>query len=338
MVEKYIILADSKNTQPFETPRQLTKINGETLIERTIRLLKQNGIKDITITAHDKRFDNLGAKRYEPLYNDWDGEKTTGYWLSAFPIEVLNEPVCFLFGDVYYSENAIKTIIETQTYSTLFFCTYKNKNKKYIKHHDEPLGYKIVDYIMFKEHIERVKTLKDKGLCCREPIVWELYRSINGQDINVHKMTDNYIAINDESCDIDTINDIILLQKKIGGNFMIKCEVINKDFTLARFDELKNIKRKSKEEKGKLFIGDTFECSEDIYNYLNGNNKDGLVVVKLVEVVPDVNVPKIENVEEALEKIEESVEQEANLLEDPYKNYDVEKPIKKINKKKNSKK
>ena len=46
---KYIILADSKNNS-FDTPRQLTNINGEPLVARTIRLLKENGIKDIIIT------------------------------------------------------------------------------------------------------------------------------------------------------------------------------------------------------------------------------------------------------------------------------------------------
>lgn len=300
MVMKYIILSDGTQKN-FETPRQLIKINEEPLIVRTIRLLKENGINDIIITSHDKRFDNLGAIRYEPKYNDWDYDKKTGYWLSAFPIELLNEPVCFLFGDVFYSENAIKTIVETNTDNLLFFCTYENKNKKYIKEHDEPLGYKVVDYKLFKKHIEQVKKMKDEGLCCREPIVWELYRSINGQDINVHKVTGNYIAINDESCDIDTKDDIILLQKKIGGNIMIKCEVINKDFTLSRFDELKNIERKAKEEKGKLFIGDTFECSEDLYNYLNGGNDQALTVVKIIEVIP-------KKVKEIKEEIKPDVE------------------------------
>ena len=46
---KYIILAYSNNPG-FEVPRQLTKINGERLVERTIRLLKENGVNDILIT------------------------------------------------------------------------------------------------------------------------------------------------------------------------------------------------------------------------------------------------------------------------------------------------
>ena len=282
---KYIILSDG-TPEGFKMPRQLCLINGEPIIKRTIRLLKENGITDIIITSHDKRFDFLGIERYEPKYNDWNYKKKTGYWLSAFPIELLNQPITFLFGDVYYSESAIKTIVSTETKENLFFCTYKNKDERYIKHHDEPLAYKVVDYVMFKEHIDRVKALKDEGKSCREPLVWELYRSMNNQDINTHIMTNNYIAINDESCDIDTFNDIINLRKKIGGNKMIKCEVIE-NFTLGKFNELKNIVRATNQNKdGWLYVKDTFECDEEMAQYLTGGNDKNKVVAKVLEVIP----------------------------------------------------
>lgn len=330
MVMKYIILADC--SIGFDTPRQLSVVNGEPIIKRTIRLLKENGINDILITSHDKRFDDLGVVRYEPKYNYYipnydDYTLTKGYWLNAFPIELLNEPVCFMFGDVYYSENAVKTIVETETNDLLFFCSYNNKSSKYIKDHDEPLAYKVVNYDLFKKHINIVKKLKDEGKCCREPIVWELYRSINEQDINTHVMTKNYIAINDESCDIDTKHDIILLNKKLGGIKMIKCEVIEQ-FTLERFDELKNIVRKGQDVKGKLFYGDIFECDEELANYLMGGNDKGKVVVKIIEVKPEIK------------PIPNAIPEEVKII--PIPNAKVEevkiKPLKSTKKKKTSKK
>lgn len=315
MVTKYIILAD--NSVGFETPRQLTEINGEPLLKRTIRLLKENGIKDIIITSHDKRFDNLGAKRYEPLnnyyepnFNDYTLNK--GYWLNAFPIELINEPICFLFGDVYYSENAIKTIVESKTDSILFLCSYQNKDKRYIKQHDEPLAFKVVDYELFKKHIDIVKDMKDKGLCCREPITWELYRSINGQDINVHEMTGNYIAINDESCDIDTIDDINKLKRKLGGIEMIKVEALQ-EFTLARFNEIENIERTRRSEEGKLFTGDKFECEKELCDYLLGANPLGKAVVKVIEVIPaKVEIKEEPKIEEKPETIIKEVKPKSN--------------------------
>ncbi len=66
---------------------------------------------------------------------------------------------------------------------------------------------------------------------------------------------------------------------------MIKVEVI-KEFTLKDFDKLKNIKRKMVEKEGKLYIGDTFECDEKMYDYLTGKNDSGAVVVKVVELMP----------------------------------------------------
>lgn len=67
---------------------------------------------------------------------------------------------------------------------------------------------------------------------------------------------------------------------------MIKVEVIEK-FTLKDFDELKNIERRSVDEKGTLFVGDTFECNKDMVDYLTGNNPLNKVVVKVVEIVPE---------------------------------------------------
>lgn len=298
---KYIILADSINRQFQKEPRQLLEINGEPIIKRTIRLLKENGVKDVIITSHDKRFDNLGAKRYEPLRNEYNPVNDTGYWLNAFPVELLKEPICFLFGDVYYSDEAIKTIVETDTDSTLFFCTYENHRLIYIKHHDEPLAYKVKDYKLFKKHIDTVKKLKDKGKCCREPLVWELYRSINNQEINEHKMTKNYIAINDISCDIDTLDDIIKLTNVIGGIEMVKCEVIIKEFNLAKFDELKNIVRKSKDEEGKLFEYDTFECSKEMADYLTGNNPLNKAVVRVIEVIQEAKAEELKKEDKSIE-------------------------------------
>lgn len=67
---------------------------------------------------------------------------------------------------------------------------------------------------------------------------------------------------------------------------MIKVEVLE-DFTLKRFDELKNIQRKAKEEKGKLFTGDIFECNEELVDYLIKNNSLGRAFVRIIEVMPE---------------------------------------------------
>lgn len=87
---------------------------------------------------------------------------------------------------------------------------------------------------------------------------------------------------------------------------MIKVEVIEK-FTLKDFNELKNIKRKSVEKEGTLYVGDTFECSKDMAKYLTGDNALKKAVVKVIEIAPQ----KVEK-EVVDEKIEEEPKKKKN--------------------------
>lgn len=64
---------------------------------------------------------------------------------------------------------------------------------------------------------------------------------------------------------------------------MIKCEVIE-HFILKDFYKLKNLKRKKANVIGSLFVGDTFECDEEMAKYLTGSNTQKKVVVKVLEV------------------------------------------------------
>ena len=68
---------------------------------------------------------------------------------------------------------------------------------------------------------------------------------------------------------------------------MIRCEVI-KEFTLERFNELSDIRRKKIDTNGKLYVSDTFQCNEEMARYLTGDNEKGNVVVRVVEVVPEL--------------------------------------------------
>ena len=67
---------------------------------------------------------------------------------------------------------------------------------------------------------------------------------------------------------------------------MIKV-VVTEEFTIRRFNELKNIERySSRNEEGRLYVGDTFECDEEMVKYLTGGNEEGANVVRVIEVEP----------------------------------------------------
>ena len=93
----------------FKEHKSLSIINGERLVERTIRLLKENGIEDYYISSNDDRFKEYGKiLKHENTYRYEDG-KIKGYWVDAY--YPTKEPCIYLHGDVYYTEKAIKTIL-----------------------------------------------------------------------------------------------------------------------------------------------------------------------------------------------------------------------------------
>lgn len=183
----------------WKTPKQLTVINGEPLIVRTIRLLKENGITDIAISSNNPAFDDFGV----PVLHHENKYGNGGFWCEGFyPTE---EPVCYIFGDVLFSPEAIKTIVNTDTNDVEFFASAPPFAKNYIKHWAEPFAFKVKNQTHFRKSLDKVKELHDKFN--REPIAWECWQVIKGTPINKINYK-NYTAINDYTCDIDGERDI----------------------------------------------------------------------------------------------------------------------------------
>ena len=303
MVTKYIIMAGG-HYKHWEKPRHLSVVNGEVLIARTIRLLRENGITDISISTHNPVFERFGVPllKHNNLYEAKNFTIEEGNWFNCFyPSE---EPVCYIFGDVYFSDEAIKTIVETDTDDIEFFGSRPPFADNYIKTHEEPFALKVVNQKHLGEAIEKTKQLEKDGKFWRKPIMWELWTVIKNTPLQVRheEYPAEYVVINDYTCDIDWKADIINLEIKLGGNKMIKCEVVE-GFTLAKYDELKNVVRKGVDKKGELFVGDTFECDTEMADYLLGNNRLSKAFVKVIEVIPAFEEPKEEIKEEV--KVEE---------------------------------
>ena len=67
---------------------------------------------------------------------------------------------------------------------------------------------------------------------------------------------------------------------------MVKVEVIE-GFSLARFNEIQNLVRANRDNEGHLYIGDVFDCSDDLAEYLTKTNARGRAFVKVLEVIPE---------------------------------------------------
>lgn len=209
---KYIIMCGGKYCR-WQMPRQFTEINGEKIISRTIRLLRDEGIKDIAISATDERFNYFGVPVLEHN-NDFDvtPDETKGTWVSAFyPTE---EPACYLMGDVVFSPHAIQTIILTQTKEIEFFASAPPFHPSYIKQWAEPFGFKVCNQKRFREAIDFIKSNINSGLFVRHPIAWELWQVINNENARQINYA-NYTAINDYTCDVDSPGDAELIERAI---------------------------------------------------------------------------------------------------------------------------
>ena len=208
---RYIIMAGGEYNE-WNYPRQLSLIHGETLIGRTIRLLKENGVTEIAVSSNNKELRTMlrdmgvsvtfivHKNDYISNYND-----VIGSWVNCFcPIV---EPTCFLFGDVVYSPEAIKKIVETETNSIEFFASAPPFAKNYCKEWAEPFAFKVFDTVYFKDCIQEVKKLQMQRKFKRSPIAWELWQVIKKTPLNEIDYT-NYTVINDYTCDIDLPKDI----------------------------------------------------------------------------------------------------------------------------------
>lgn len=221
----------------YEFPKALTKIGEEKLVERTIRLLKENGITDIAITTNTNDFDYLGVEiihnENNYKHNAYDLECTNSNysWLNAY--YEMNDPVCYLHGDVYFSEEAIKKIIEAPVEDTLLICTIDETDGK---RHElnvkgrEPFGYKVVNQQVFQYAIKKIKQMVDEGKFKGHltPISWHVYRFLNGLGVkpeateyteinDIFKDTGDYLIINDITVDIDTDRDKKRLERMLRG-------------------------------------------------------------------------------------------------------------------------
>ena len=200
---KYIIMCGGIYPQ-FDKPRQLTEIFGETLVARIIRLLTQAGIdkRDIAISSTSDEFNDFGV---EILRHDNKYHYTVNTdWLDAF--YPTNDPVCYIFGDVYFSPAAIQTIVDYKVDDVMFFASGPYSfGRGYIKDWSEPFAFKVEKPIEFQLCIELTKQYKEQGKFNRNPIAWELWQVIRNTTLNV--IRNNYCQINDYTCDIDEPED-----------------------------------------------------------------------------------------------------------------------------------
>ena len=198
----------------WKKPRQCTEICGEPIVARTIRLLRENGAEDINISSHNPIFEQFGVPvlKHNNTMVVSEVLNVSGYWVDAF--YPTDEPTCYLFGDVVYSPEAIKTIVETDTDDIEFFGSAPPFGRGYSKKWAEPFALKVVNNEHLRHAISLTKQYAEQGLFNRPPIMWELWQVINGAPLNYIDFN-SYVHINDYTCDIDEARDAEVIERAI---------------------------------------------------------------------------------------------------------------------------
>ena len=184
---RFIIMSNGsgKRWQNYNNiPKQLIDIGHETLLQRTVRLLKAYAAESaIIITSRNKLLETKGAELYKPLQDSLE--------IDRFTYELIEEDTCFLYGDTYYTESAIKTIVNQQTEDILFF-----GNSQRI------FAVKVKDAQLMKTHIDIIKKLFLSGEIndCKG---WQLYQSITGTPFGDKTISEKYFLINDITTDFN---------------------------------------------------------------------------------------------------------------------------------------
>lgn len=73
------------------------------------------------------------------------------------------------------------------------------------------------------------------------------------------------------------------------------------DFNYKNYTKIKDLQPANKIQEGKIFTGDIFNVEDEEALYLTGKNKNNIIAVKVLEVIPSIRI--IKDKEEAKEII-----------------------------------
>lgn len=163
-IHRYVIMANGKGIRWNDylgIPKHLISVEEETLLERIVRqVTERNPTAEIIISSSDPRCETPGAIRYIPRRNEIE--------LDRFVPELLCDGICFLYGDTYYTDQAMDIIFSTERSTMTFFGTKKSL-----------VAVKSWDRAEFSHHLSVVRTayLTRQISTCKG---WQVYRSYVG--------------------------------------------------------------------------------------------------------------------------------------------------------------
>lgn len=193
----------------LNTPKHLVEVDGEPILNRTVRLLNNNGVTDIHIVGpNDDRYKITGTSLFIPVKNpNYHGVdkflNSEGLWSKCSRTLVM-------YGDVFYTDEAIKTIVEFQGTDWTLFCRFsgsKISGGKYGECFVQSFYPK--DINLHKEKLLLVvESVNNRNL--KKSGGWEHYRAMNevtGRELRKHNQYNKCFIIDDFTDDFDYPED-----------------------------------------------------------------------------------------------------------------------------------
>ena len=195
---KVIIMAGGQQKRYAPpTPKHFIRIDGERIIERSIRLFA--GIGDAWVISADPAYAylaGLGCTLSPPSETTHELSK----FMSSFDAWKEDSEVLFIYGDSYLTDGCAERIRTARPDTDFTFFGL----------HGEMLALWLHGSMFpkFAKAVAYVKELEDRhegGLCGS----WTLYRLLLGKDLMEHRHYTNFVRIRDESIDFDAESTLI---------------------------------------------------------------------------------------------------------------------------------
>lgn len=109
--QRAIIIAAGRATR-WREPKHFIEVDGEPIIERTVRLLNEYGVENVWVVGpDDDRYRIEGSDLYVPWLRDGCDENCgADKFLSSRDLWLEDGRTLVLYGDCYFTADAIKTI------------------------------------------------------------------------------------------------------------------------------------------------------------------------------------------------------------------------------------
>ena len=214
-IMRIIIMAGGKAKRwTGDKPKQLTEFFGEPLLKRTIRLLSEAKVlgTDIVVTMSRELSGIMRTPEYREKFDGYPYNAVTGF-VSDDNIQEIDRflscksqwegDTIFLYGDVFYTDEAINKILSTFLLPVTFFGRRRGNN---MKPYGEMFGLRAdTSDPKFENILLEIRAREKNGEA--RGLGWDVYRAYNKS---------NFVELDARLEDFDKVEEVNIYKKIYG--------------------------------------------------------------------------------------------------------------------------